>query len=105
MRGPSVSAVFVVDAVAIEPPVDTGEDLMGFVDQAEIERRGRTQAFEPRVAADVFAPGKENAGGGDVDVGVRRLGSLNAEQRVKLVLPLSEQWARHDDENPRGPFR
>ena len=61
MRGPREPAVFVVNAVAVEPSVNAGEDLMGFVDQTEIERRRPAQAFEPRVAAAVFAPGKENA--------------------------------------------
>ena len=95
----------VVHAIAVEPAVDAGEDFMGFVDQAEIEGRRPAQACEPRVRADVFAPGEEDAGGSDVDVRVRRLDGLNAEQRVELVLPLSEQRARHDDEDPRSPLR
>ena len=85
--------------------MDTSEDLVGFVNQTEIERRGPTQAFEARVAADVFAPGKENAGGSDIDGGVRCLGSFDPEQRVKLMLPLPEQRARHYDEDSRGTFR
>ena len=52
-----------------------------------------------------FAPGKENAAGGDVDGSVGGLGGLDAEQRIKLLLPLAEQRARHDDEDPRGPLR
>ena len=78
---------------------------MGFVDQAEVEGRRPAQACEPRVRADVLAPGEEDAGAADVDVRVRRLDGLDAEQRVELMLPLSQQRARHDDEHPRGPLR
>ena len=105
MRGPREPAVLVVHAGAVEAAVDAGEDLMGFVDQAEVEGRRPAQACEPRVRADVLAPGEEDAGASDVDVRVRRLDGLDAEQRVELVLPLSLQRARHDDEHPRGPLR
>ena len=105
MRGPREPAVLVVNAVAVEPAVNAGEDFMGFVDQAEIEGWRPTQACEPRVRADVLAPGEEDAGAADIDVGVRRLDGLDAEQRVELVLPLPEQRPRHDNENPRGPLR
>ena len=105
MRGPREPAVLVVNAVAVEPAVNAGEDLMGFVDQAQIEGRRPAQACEPRVRSDVLAPGEEDARATDVDGSVRRLDGLDAEQRVELMLPLSEQGARHDDEHPRGPFR
>ena len=105
VRGPREPAVLVVNARAVESAVDAREDLMSFVDQAEIEGWRPAQAFEPRAGADVLAPGEEDAGGSDVDVRVRRLDGLDAEQRVELVLPLSQQRARNDDEDPRGPFR
>ena len=86
--------------------MNAGEDLVGFVDQAEIEgRRPATGARTPVSAPTYSRPARKTPGAADVDVRVRRLDGLDAEQRVELVLPLSLQRARHYDEHPRGPLR
>ena len=105
MRRQRVPAVVAVAAVAVEPPMDAGEHLVGFVDQAEIEGRPRRQAFEPAAAACVLATDQENARTGDVDLLVRRLRRSNAEQVVEFVLPLPQQRTRHHHENPARSLR
>ena len=56
MRHLRVAAVLVVPAVAVEPPVNRGEYLVGLVDQAEIERRCAPQTLGALGAARVLPP-------------------------------------------------
>ena len=104
MGGARVAAVLVVDAVAVEAAVDACEYLVRLVDQAQVERRRVAQPAKACLAAGVLAPGEEDTVGRDVHRRISGLLGGDAEQVVKLVLPLTQKRSRHDDQHPCGAF-
>ena len=105
VRGAGMGAVLVVDAVAVVAPVDAGEHLVRFVDQAQVERRRLAQPLAAPLAARVLAPGDEHARRGHVHAAVRRVPDLHPEQLAQLALPLAEQGPRHHDQHAAPAFR
>ena len=99
MCGSSVLARLLIDAVAIEAPVDARKDLMGLVDDAEVEWRRSTQHLVPRTAARILAPDEKDARRRDIDISIGDLACADPEERIELVLPLTQECPWHHDQN------
>ena len=78
----------VVGAVAVVAFVEPGEDLVGLVDDDQVERRRRRQRLGATLAAGKFASDEVDAGRDEV---AAVLGCLDSEQVQQLVLPLPDQ--------------
>ena len=104
MRRAGVGALIVVEALLVVAPMDASEYLVGFVDQAQVERRRLAQPLEAALAAGVLAPGNEDARRRDIHVAIGGFQRLHAEQFAQFVLPLAEQRPRHDDEHSALAF-
>ena len=94
-----IPAALVVDAVAVKPFVNASKYLVRLVDETQIERRQRLQAFGALDAAGVLPTDQKYARARHVELRVGSLVGDDAKQRVELVLPLAHQRPRHDDEN------
>jgi hypothetical protein len=82
--------------------MQSGENLMGFVDDGEIERRAGAELDRAALASGEFPA--------DQIYGWRREASLvfnclDAEQIQELALPLADQRLRHDQQDASRTFR
>ena len=93
-------AFLVVDAGSVVAAVDSGEDFVGFVDQAEVPGCGR-QALCACLATGVLAAGEEDAIAFGVDRWICGFVRLDIEEVDQFGLPLAEEGTRHDDEDAR----
>ena len=89
----------------VEALVDASEHFVGLVDQAQVEGRRRRQSRGTGITTRRFTSDEEHSGARHIDRRVCSFDGFDSKQRVELVLPLSEQWSRNDDENPGGALR
>ena len=76
--------------------MEPGEDLVGLVDDDQVERRRRAERLGATLAAGELASDQVDAGRDEV---AAVLGRLDAEQVQQLVLPLADQRLRHDQQD------
>jgi hypothetical protein len=86
-----------IERIAAVALMEPGEDLVGFVDDHQIEGRSGTESGSPALAAGEFPADQIYAGGNKTSLFV--LG-LNGKQGGQLVLPLADQGFWNDQENP-----
>jgi hypothetical protein len=91
-----------VASLAVESLVDAGEDLVGFVDHAQVEGFGILERDRARLAARQLAPGQKDPGAVEGAGSQAALPGLDSEQRVELLPPLPEQWLGHDGQHAPG---
>ena len=96
-----LGALLVVDTGSVVAAVDSGEDFVGFVDQAEVPGGGR-EACGACFAAGVLAACEEDAISFGVDRWIGGFVRLDVEEVHQFGLPLAEEGAGHHDEDARG---
>src|SRR5690606_22668466 len=89
--------------VAIESTIEPREDLVGFVDDREIELAAREQHRRPRFAPGELAPDQDDPGPLHATV-TRPFTRLDPEQRPQLLPPLSQQRFGRDQQDAAGPL-
>ena len=98
---PGLVRVFVINAVAVVSLVQPREDLVGLVDDHQVERRRGGERCRAALAAREFASDQVDAGG---EKARRILSRLNAEELEELVLPLADERLRHDQQDALSPL-
>ena len=94
-------AFLVVDAGSVVAAVDSGEDFVCFVDEAEVPGGGG-EACGACFATGVLAAGEEDAVAFGVDGRVCGFVRLDVEEVDQFGLPLAEERSGHHDEDARG---
>ncbi len=89
-------------AEAVVPLVDPREDLVGLVDDAEVERARVQERGRPAFGASSFAADEEDAVA--VETALARLAvfGVDVEELEQLLLPLPEQRLWRDEQDARG---
>ena len=94
-----IRRVFPVATILVEAPIDVGENLVGLVDDAQIEGFTTPQDRRATLASGAFAAHEEDAGSGKLLRIAAHFDRLNLEEPVEFILPLPQQGFRHNEQD------